>query len=572
MNILECMNDPALFGKTFRRGLLRDSWKAWRAFLSAVFGLPLDAEGLKTFRKHTGRVDAPTEPFSEVYAICGRRSGKSLIAAMTATYLAAFRDYEAILAPGDIGVLPIIAPDRKQCRVILNYIAGFFEASPALASMVKVRLKESIELNNRIRIEVHTASFRSVRGYTCVGGVLDETAFFPNENSASPDVELLAALRPSMVTVPGALLLCISSPYSRRGVLWEQYRAHFGKNDSTTLIWQSESRAMNPTLNPLIVQAALLRDRAAASSEYLATFRTDVESFIPEEIVEACTVAGRRELPPLNGVSYTGFCDPSGGQADSFTLAIAHSEKELIVLDLVREVPAPFSPEGVVTEFAGILKHYHCHEVTGDRYAGEWPREQFQKRGITYKPSEKNRSEIYLEVLPMLTSARVMLLDHARLKNQFAGLERRTGHGRDMIDHAPGSHDDVANAAAGALVLALASNGGVLGVFEYEKMLAAGTLPKAEFKFDKNYLFQFEQKVRGLQPSNADLWKEDPIPACPQCNATCTTRLSGAEYRCQQCGCQYWKDGHEPPAPNGQRGLYLAGLAKAKVFKYPGQR
>ena len=75
------------------------------------------------------------------------RSGKSLIAAMTATYLAAFRDYEAILAPGEIGVLPIIAPDRKQCRVILNYIAGFFGGkSRALASMVKVRLKESIEL------------------------------------------------------------------------------------------------------------------------------------------------------------------------------------------------------------------------------------------------------------------------------------------------------------------------------------------------------------------------------------------------------------------------------------------
>ena len=117
------------------------------------------------------------------------------------------------------------------------------------------------------------------------------------------------------------------------------------------------------------------------------------------------------------------------------------------------------------SEFAGILKHYHCHEVTGDRYAGEWPQEQFQKQGITYKPSEKNRSEIYLEVLPMLASARVMLLDHARLKNQFAGLERRTGHGQGMIDRAPGSHDDVANAAAGALVLALASNGGVLGVF-----------------------------------------------------------------------------------------------------------
>ena len=133
MNILEAMTDQELFGKTFKRGLLRgDSWRAWRAFLIALFGLPFDDEAREIFQKHTARSDDPSEQFREAYLVVGRRSGKSRVAALIATFIACFRDYTEVLAPGEIGVLPIIAPDRKQCQIILGYIAGYFEASPTL--------------------------------------------------------------------------------------------------------------------------------------------------------------------------------------------------------------------------------------------------------------------------------------------------------------------------------------------------------------------------------------------------------------------------------------------------------
>ena len=52
-----------------------------------------------------------------------------------------------------------------------------------------------------------------------------------------------------------------------------------------------------------------------------------------------------------------------------------------------------------------------------------------------------------------MNSGRVKLLGNKRLITQLIGLERRTSRaGRDSIDHAPGGHDDLANAAAGALV------------------------------------------------------------------------------------------------------------------------
>ena len=196
-----------------------DSWRAWRAFLIALFGLPFDDEAREIFQKHTARSDEPSEQFREAYLVVGRRSGKSRISALVATFIACFRDYSELLAPGEIGVLPIIAPDRKQCQIILNYIAGYFDASPTLRSMVKTRLKESIELTNRIRIEVHTASFRSVRGYTAIGCVLDEVAFLRSDDSANPASELIAAIAPAMSTIPDALMLAISSPYSRSGIV-----------------------------------------------------------------------------------------------------------------------------------------------------------------------------------------------------------------------------------------------------------------------------------------------------------------------------------------------------------------
>jgi hypothetical protein len=127
------------------------------------------------------------------------------------------------------------------------------------------------------------------------------------------------------------------------------------------------------------------------------------------------------------------------------------------VLDAIREVRPPFSPAAVVAEFADCLRLYHCTSVTGDRYGGEWCREPFRKLGIAYDLSEKSKSEIYLATLPIINSRRCDLLDHKRLHVQLLGLERRTARGgRDSIDHAPGAHDDVANAAMGALVLAAA--------------------------------------------------------------------------------------------------------------------
>jgi hypothetical protein len=155
-------------------------------------------------------------------------------------------------------------------------------------------------------------------------------------------------------------------------------------------------------------------------------------------------------------VYYTSFCDPSAGARDSFTCAIAHQENGIALLDCVLEVKAPFNSVSATQQIANLLKSYQISTTKGDKYAAQWVVDAFAAFGIRYEHSERDRSAIYLDAMPLFTSGRVRLLDNKRLVNQFASLERRTApNGRDRVDHGPGGSDDVCNAAAGALVRAV---------------------------------------------------------------------------------------------------------------------
>jgi hypothetical protein len=81
--------DPKVFGQFFKG----PTWVVWRAFLAALFALPMTAEQLALFSKHTGRSTPPTQPLHEAWLVCGRRAGKSFILACVAIFIACFRDW-----------------------------------------------------------------------------------------------------------------------------------------------------------------------------------------------------------------------------------------------------------------------------------------------------------------------------------------------------------------------------------------------------------------------------------------------------------------------------------------------
>jgi hypothetical protein len=454
--LLDAIDDPLLFRPWFRD---RATWASWFVFLRALFGLPLLPRELALYQECTGRDKVPAAPAAEGWLICGRRAGKSFMLALVAVYLAAFHQYRQHLAPGERGTVMVIAADRKQSRVVLRFIRALLLQVPMLRKMVERETAESFDLNNSVTIEVATASYRTTRGYAIVAALLDELAFFrSDDSSANPDTEIIAAIRPAMATIPNAMLLCASSPYAQRGALFDAFRRHFGNADDPVLIWRAPTRTMNPTVPQSVIDAAMEADPASAAAEYMAEFRTDVETYISRDVVEAAVIQGRHELPRIEGGKHYAFVDPSGGSSDSMTLAITHMAGTRVIVDVIRERRAPFSPDDVCREFADTLKSYGIGMVTGDRYASEWPRERFRVHEIEYRVSDKVKSELYLSLLPLLNSNRIELLDHPRLLNQLTGLERRTSRaGKDSIDHVPGSFDDVCNAVAGAAVLAAAA-------------------------------------------------------------------------------------------------------------------
>ena len=448
------LKDPALLGSD----LARESWRLWRVMLIAAMGESLSPSERKLFAKFTGREREPGQRVQEACFVVGRRGGKDRAAAALAVYLASLCDHCAVLAPGERGLVLCLGADQRQAKITFDYIEAAFTDSPLLAQLLAKRTNDTLELKNRITIEVRAASFRRLRGVTAVAVIASEVAFWMDqETSTNPDTEILNAVRPALATTGGPLIL-ISSPYARKGVLWDIYEKDFGPTgDPLILVAHGASRDFNSTLSQQVVDRALERDPAAARAEYLAEWRTDVETFVAREAVDACVSHGILERAPSGDPNtfYKAFCDPSGGSKDSMTLAIAHRQDDRAVLDVIREVRAPFSPESVVREFSDVLTLYGLNRLSGDKYAGEWPREQFMRFGIRYVPAEKTKSDLYLDLLPAINSRLVDLLDHNRLLAQLVGLERKTGRGKDVIDHPKHAHDDVANAAAGALNLVL---------------------------------------------------------------------------------------------------------------------
>ena len=406
--------------------------------------------------------EPPRHRVRELWAIVGRRGGKDSVASAVAT-TAALTDYREFLRPGERASVVCLAVDRTQAAIVHRYISGYFHDVPLLQQLAVRESADGLELNNQCEIVIATNSFRSVRGRTIAAVIFDEVAFWRDETTANPDVETYNAVVPGLVTLPGALLIGITTAYRRAGLAYSKYAEAFGKDDPDVLVVYGPATAFNPTLPQSVIDAAIARDPEAARAEWLSEWRSDLSDFIDRALVDAAVDAGVLVRPPHAKHRHVAFADPSGGRGDAFTCAIAHAEGTTAILDALIERRPPFDPDDVVQEIARTLRSYHLHSVTGDRYAAEWVVSAFRREGVHYQHSDRDRSALYLDALPLFTSGRVRLLDNDRLIFQFVSLERRTSRmGKDVVDHGPAGHDDLCNSAAGALVLAAAKSASMI--------------------------------------------------------------------------------------------------------------
>jgi len=450
VNIIAAFEDPRVFG-----GLpaFQDlaTWAPWMTLLRALYGLPMDEQDLTRFRHHTGRTTPAPGGYGELVVITGRQAGKSQIASAIACYVAATSK-----ARSGGHILLLAQDQRAAMRVLMTYVREIFADVPALASELIGSTQDTLTLRNGTSLSVYPCRPASLRGIRSPLVILDELAHMLSTEGNPVDREMLRAARPTLATTGGKLLV-LSSPYSASGALYDLHKRHFGDETSSTLVWAATAPEMNSTLSADYLERMRTEDPDAARSEIDGEFRAGVSSLFDTEVIDACVDRNVRERPRLNDVIYSCFIDASSGRADAFAQAFSHNEgRHRVVLDALYVWSAPFDPASVIAEASTNAKRFGLFSVTGDKYAPGFLVSGFREHGIAYRFSERDRSQIYLEALPLLNAGQVSLLDDPNLHRELRALERRRGTaGRDKVDHPRGGHDDAANAACGSLVLAV---------------------------------------------------------------------------------------------------------------------
>jgi hypothetical protein len=473
VNVIEFISDPTVLGPYFDG----PSWDRWRAVLKAAYALPMTPADLARFSEVAGNRAPPSRPVRELVACVGRGGGKDSVASALATYIAASSDFSR-LRPGEKGTVLCLAVDRSQAGIAHDYIGGVFRAVPRLAAMVASQDDDTITLKNGAEIVVGTNSLRSVRGRTYACAIYDECAFWYSDEYANPAAEVDAAVSPGLMRFPGSLKILISSVHRRSGLLYDRYATHFGKDSDDVLVVLGASLDFNETLDRAEIERHLAEDPDKARAEYLSRWRDDLSNFLDRELVEGATDYGVPARPCQPGINYVSFTDPSGGRGDSFCCAIAHADGNTVIIDALYERRAPFDPSTAFADVAALHRQYGISETTGDNYAAGLTVEGFAKVGLIYRLSERSKSQIFLDSLPLFTGGRIRLVDDARLRNQLISLERRTfPSGRDTVAHPDyrNAHDDAANAACGAATLAASE--AAPAIFHPKDLLGADNAP-----------------------------------------------------------------------------------------------
>jgi hypothetical protein len=348
-------------------------------------GESLTSDDLTAFQAVAGGRAPPSRRVRELVAVVSRRAGKGRIAAALAVHASALTEHSAVLAPGETGVVACISPTVLQAQIVKSYVLGFLQSTPAPRHEIADASGPEIRLKNGNIITTLTSDYRTLRGRTLLCAILDEASFLRDEVSAAPDIETARALRPGLATT-GGMLVIISSPYRRAGLIFQMHRDHFGRDDDDVLVVQGASRAFNPLLEEQVVQTAVVNDAHAAQSEWLGEWRSDLAAFLSEEMIEAAVDRDPpAELPPRDGIVYFAFVDSSSGRHDAFTICICHRGGERLIVDVIRGRKS--DPAATAAEFAALAKEYRCSTITGDAYAVGWIEGAFTKAGLQYRRS-----------------------------------------------------------------------------------------------------------------------------------------------------------------------------------------
>ena len=270
VTIDHALHDNALLGAALGEP---ETWATWLTTLKAAFGITLNRAERRIFASIAGSRKPPKHKVRELWSIAGRGSGKSRISAAIAVFVACFIQHD--LDPGEQGYVLVLAGSRDQAGMVFSYASAFLRQSPILRQMIERVTSNEIKLTNGVTIAVHSNSFRLIRGRTLLACIFDEIAFWRDDSSANPDIETYRAVKPSLVRT-GGMLVGISSPYRRAGLLHQRYKDYYDTDDDDILVVRGATSIFNPTIDQGVIAKEMLADPESARSEWGAEFRSDI--------------------------------------------------------------------------------------------------------------------------------------------------------------------------------------------------------------------------------------------------------------------------------------------------------
>jgi phage terminase large subunit-like protein len=439
------------------------------AMLNWIDGRPL----LETIEPYRQRIfadvldgkDAEGRPLYNM-ALCGRAKKNWKTADLILSSL-----YKFLAVPSPAGNdCFILANDEAQAADDLSLAKKLIRANPLLDAELVIQAKEIIRrdgcgalriLPSRDAVGQHGKTFAFV-GFDEIHGyrthdLFEALAQDPTRHDALTWITSYNSLR-NAPGVPLADFLAAGKRGDDPRMFFSWYAGDYTTDPTVPEDATPEQRA-NPSLASWGDDGYLAQQKRRLPTHRYRRLHLnmpgapDGAAFNADNVISAI-VAGRKRLDPEEGRAYRAFVDMSGGSLDDAALGVSHydPESQRTILDSVMSQAGgtPFNPRDAVRKFVSELGRYGLSKVTGDAYAGQTFRRDFEDAGIVYEVSRRTKAEIYDEFEPRLNAGEIELLDMPKLTEQLLTLVIRG----NKIDHQPGDHDDWANAACGACVLA----------------------------------------------------------------------------------------------------------------------
>lgn len=438
-------------------------------------------------RRIFGPVDSiPPEARAVLALVAGARGGKSYVfGGLRIVHLALTVPLDT-LAPGEKAFGTIFAGDPRQREQCFRYALGAARSHPSIRAMIQGKARDDEDFagseftlkrrDGSVTIESlpPKAGGGSGRGRSLVGAILEEAAFFQDENHVVNDVDVFKAVTPRVL--PGGQTVVSSTPWAEAGLLYDEFVANHPEPRCAAPHLKESGRphraiaAHAPTLllrdvefTRRIVSSERARDPVNCSREYDAQFLplSATQFFDPASIAEAVDPSLELGSAPSDDPQAIRVLGADlGFVRDAATsAAVERTPAGYTLLNYTEQLPRVerLKPSQI---FAGIAEQaltHHAEEVVADQHYAEAAKEAFWDRGLVFialPGGNLGKAEVFSATDHLFREGLVRLPNDARLLQQLREVKKRPlpggGYSIEQPRKAAGGHGDIVSAFVAA--------------------------------------------------------------------------------------------------------------------------